>query len=51
MFQDDISKSRLYFILFQALTALIVVEFFPYKFVRNEDLKNLLVKETDLLQL
>ena len=32
-------------ILFQALTALKVVELFPYKIVRNEGLNNLPVKE------
>ena len=31
------------FILFQALTALIVKEFFSYKFVQNEGLNNLSV--------
>ena len=35
--------------LFQALTALIVIEFFPYKFVWNEGLNNLLVEEADVL--
>ena len=38
-------------ILFQALTALIVIEFFPYKFVWNEGLNNLLVEEADVLWL
>ena len=32
-------------ILFQALTALKVIEFFPYKIVQNEGLNNLPVKE------
>ena len=36
-------------ILFQALTALIVIEFFPYKFVPNESLNNLPVEEEDIL--
>ena len=36
-------------ILFQALTALIVTEFFPYKFVWDEGLNNLPVEEADVL--
>ena len=36
-------------ILLQALTALIVTEFFPYKLVRNEDLNNLPVEEAAVL--
>ena len=36
-------------ILYQALTAPIVIEFFPYKFVRNESLNNLPVEEADIL--
>ena len=36
-------------ILFQALTALIVKEFFPYKFVRNEGLNSLPVEEAAVL--
>ena len=36
-------------ILFQALTALIVTEFLPYKFVQNEGLNNLPVEEADVL--
>ena len=36
-------------ILFQALTALIVTEFFPYKLVRNESLNNLPVEEAAVL--
>ena len=36
-------------ILFQGLTALIVIEFFPYKFVRNEGLNNLPVEEVAAL--
>ena len=36
-------------ILFQALTALIVIVFFPYKLVQNEGLKNLPVEEAAVL--
>ena len=36
-------------ILFQALIALIVIEIFPYKFIRNESLNNLLVEEAAVL--
>ena len=36
-------------ILFQALTALIVIEFFPYKFVWNEGLNILPVEEAAVL--
>ena len=36
-------------ILFQALTAPKVMEFFPYKLVRNEDLNNLPVERTAVL--
>ena len=36
-------------ILFQALTALIVTEFLPYKFVQNEGLNSLPVEEADVL--
>ena len=36
-------------ILFQALPALIVTEFFQCKFVQNEGFNNLLVKETAVL--
>ena len=38
-------------ILFQALTALIVTEFFPYKLVRNGGLNNLPVEEAAVLYL
>ena len=38
-------------ILFQALPALIVTEFFQCKFVQNEGFNNLLVKEVAVLQL
>ena len=43
-----ITSPKAVFILFQALTALIVIEFFPYKFVRNEGLNNLPVQEADV---
>ena len=36
-------------ILFQALTALTVIEFFPYELVPNEGLNNLLVEEAAVL--
>ena len=36
-------------ILFQTLIALIVIEIFPYKFIRNESLNNLLVEEAAVL--
>ena len=37
------------YILFQALTALTVIKFFPYKLVRNEGLNNLPVDEAAVL--
>ena len=37
------------YILFHALTALIFIEFFPYKFVLNEGFNNLPVEEADVL--
>ena len=36
-------------ILFQGLTALIAIECFPYKFVRNEGFHNLPVEEAAVL--
>ena len=37
------------YVLLQALIALIVIEFGPYKLVRNEDLNNLPVEEAAVL--